>query len=122
MSPIEIKPLVCERCGGAIDRRTMKCPYCETQYERKNNGVTVNFSVDRPGVHVLRAEARIDNRRMLCDPEGASQYALDRMRHEIADGLLAYMKISTSKDLSFFNECEIIRGEVRVIDPAFTHY
>lgn len=122
MNPIEIKPLVCERCGGHIDRQTMKCPYCDTQYERKNNGVTVNYVVNRPGVHTLRADIRVDNFMVLRDPEGATEYALDRLRHEIADGLLAYMKITTSKELSFHNECEIIRGEVRVIDPTFTNY
>ena len=122
MNPVEIKPLICEQCGGTIDRKTMQCPYCGTQYERKNNGVTINYVVDRPGVHTLRAYIRVDKRMMLHDPERASEYALDRLRHEIADGLLAYMKISTAKDFSFYNECEIIRGEVRVIDPAFTHY
>lgn len=122
MNPIEIKPLVCEQCGGQIDRKTMKCPYCDTQYERKNNGVTVNYVVDRPGVHTLRAEVRVDEHMMLRYPEDATAYAMDRLRQEIADGLLAYMKISTSKDFSIFNNCEIIRGEVRVIDPTFTHY
>lgn len=122
MNPVEIKPLICEQCGGTIDRKTMQCPYCNTQYERKNNGVTINYVVDRPGVHTLRAEVRVDDRMMRHNPEGATHYALDRLRQEIADGLLAYMKISTSKDFSFYNECEIIRGEVRVIDPAFTHY
>ena len=52
---IEVKPLTCERCGGAIDRKTMRCPYCDTQYERKNNGVTVNYVVEQPGTHRLRA-------------------------------------------------------------------
>ena len=100
----------------------MKCPYCDTQYERKNNGVTVNYVVDRPGVHTLRAEIRVDEYMVAHNPEGATHYALDRLRREIADGLLAYMKISTSKDYSFHERFEIIRGEVRVIDPAFTHY
>ena len=122
MAQFEIKPLVCENCGGHIDRATMKCPYCDTQYARENNGVTVNYVVSRPGVHTLRADIRVDQYMMLHNPEGATEYALDRLRTEIADGLLAYMKITTSKDYSFNDRCEIIRGEVRVIDPAFTNY
>ena len=120
MNLIEIKPLICERCGGQIDRSTMKCPYCDTQYERKNNGVTVNYVVDRPGVHRLCAQVRIDDEMTCRDPEGATRYTLDRLRNEIADGLLAYMKISTSKDYDPLSRCQIIRGEVRVIDPRFT--
>lgn len=121
MTPFEIKPLVCENCGGHIDRATMKCPYCDTQYERKSNGVTVNYVVTQPGVHTIRADIRVSNLQKLHDPEGATRYALDRLRQEVADGLLAYMKISTSKDLSFMEDCEIIRGEIRVVDPHFTH-
>lgn len=122
MNPFEIKPLVCENCGGHIERKTMKCPYCDTQYERKNNGVTVNYVVDRPGVHTLRADIRVDRHMMLHNPEGATEYALDRLRREIADGLLAYMKITTSEDYSYLDRFQIIRGEIRVVDPAFTYY
>jgi ribosomal protein L36 len=122
MTPVEIKPLVCDQCGGQIDRKTMECPYCRTQYERKNNDVTLRYVVDRPGTHRLRAEIRVDEGMIAHDPERATSYVLDRLRREIADGLLAYMKISTSQDFSFHERCQIIRGEVRVIDPTFTDY
>lgn len=115
----EVRKLTCENCGGAIDRASMKCPYCGTQYERKRDGITVNYVMNRPGVHTLRAEIRMNYVMVANDPEGATKYALDRLRHEVADGLLAYMKISTSKD--FCDMSEIIRGEVRVIDPTFTY-
>ena len=26
------EPLICSRCGGQIDRETMKCFYCQTEY------------------------------------------------------------------------------------------
>ena len=100
----------------------MRCPYCDTQYERKNNGVTVNYVVNQAGVHTLRADVRVDELMLLRNPESATAYALDILRQEIADGLLAYMKISTAKDFSAFNNCEIIRGEVRVVDPYFTYH
>ena len=37
LNPIinEIKrpePLICKYCGGKIDRKTMKCIYCDTEY------------------------------------------------------------------------------------------
>lgn len=119
MDLYEVRKLTCENCGGAIDRASMKCPYCGTQYERKHDGITVNYVVNRPGVHTLRAEIRMNHAMVANDPERATEYALDRLRQEVADGLLAYMKISTSKD--FCDMSEIIRGEVRVIDPTFTY-
>lgn len=29
----QIHPLICERCGGTIDRESMRCPYCDTSYK-----------------------------------------------------------------------------------------
>ena len=39
LKPIEhqrerYEPLICSRCGGQIDRDTMKCLYCLTEYEK----------------------------------------------------------------------------------------
>lgn len=30
-------PLICERCGGTIDRDSMRCPYCDTSYQGGSN-------------------------------------------------------------------------------------
>lgn len=29
----KLVPLICERCGGTIDKETYKCEHCGTQYE-----------------------------------------------------------------------------------------
>ena len=118
---LKVKPLVCTNCGGHIDRSTMKCPFCDTQYHRQRDEVTVNYIVDRPGTHRLRATIRVDDQMVRHDPEAASNYVLNRLRHEIADGLLAYMKIETQQDFDPLRRCQIIRGEVRVLDPSFDY-
>lgn len=33
ISENQIHPLICERCGGTIDRDSMRCPYCDTAYK-----------------------------------------------------------------------------------------
>lgn len=119
---LEFKPLICERCGGTIDRKTMRCPYCGTEYIRENNGDQIRIVVDRPGVQKISTQVRVDMDMMADSPEGARAYVLDRMRHEVADALLAFMKISTAEDYSPLSRCQIIRGEIRVIDPTFTDY
>lgn len=119
---LEFKPLICERCGAAIDRKTMRCPYCGTEYIRENNGAQIRFVVDRPGVQKISTQVRVDMDMMAASPEGARAYVLDRMCHEVADALLAFMKISTAEDYSPLSRCQIIRGEIRVIDPTFTDY
>ena len=116
---LDLKKMVCENCGGSIDRRTMTCPYCGTQYERKHNGIEIRYIVDRPGVHTLRAEVKLSDSMVRYDQEQATAYALDKLRNEVADGLLAYMKITTSQDYDLLERCQIIRGEIKVIDPTF---
>ena len=117
----DMKPLVCANCGGQIDRSTMKCPFCDTQYHRQRDNAVIHYIVDRPGVHRLRATIRVDDQMARHDPGAASEYVLNRLRHEIADGLLAYMKIETAKDFDPLSRCQIIRGEVRVLDPYFDY-
>lgn len=116
---VELKPLSCKNCGGQIDRATMKCPYCDTQYERTCNDVQIKFAVERPGVHVIRAAVKIDEM-ALHYPKEASDFVMGKLRESIADGLMEYMKICTTRDERSF--CQIIRGEVRVVDPTFTDY
>lgn len=111
------KPLICQCCGGHIDRRSMKCPYCDTQYEKKFGDTPVTFTVERPGVHHIGAMVRLDECAVRQDPEGATKFAMDRLRNGIADGLLEYMRISTSQDYSTF--CRIIRADVRVLGPSW---
>lgn len=33
ISENQIHPLICEQCGGTIDRDSMRCPYCDTAYK-----------------------------------------------------------------------------------------
>ena len=43
----ELKPLICQCCGGRIDRHTMMCPYCGAHY----------IKIPEPSSYVSRSEA-----------------------------------------------------------------
>lgn len=117
---VEMKPLTCQNCGGAIDRKTMKCPFCDTQYERKDDGLAIRYVVEKPGTHVIRAMVKVDDMMMAQSPEAATRFVMDKMRYNVADSLLNYMKLTTER--SPHEMCHIIRGEIRVVDPTFTEY
>ena len=117
----ELKQLTCENCGATINRRTMRCDYCNTEYAYENNGTQVRFVVDRPGVHTIRCETRVDMAHMRYNPERAKEYVLSDMRKQIADGLLAYMKLTTYENYDTMHCCQLIRGEVRVVEPSFDY-
>lgn len=117
---IEMKPLTCINCGAPIDRSSMKCEYCGTQYEREYDGTNVRFVVDRPGVHTLRAEVMVDDLSLRrSPPEAMERHIMNRMRQTIADGLMEYLKMEVAQDP--LRRCRIIRGEVRVLDPSWEY-
>ena len=116
----EPKPLICQCCSAPINRRTMQCDYCGTQYERENNGVTIKYEVEYPNIHKIGAKISVPRDIVTHCPERATEYSLRKMREQIAEGLLGYMKISTETD--YMSDCQIILGEVRVVDPTFTIY
>lgn len=112
---INYDALTCSNCGAPIDRSTMTCPYCKTQYSFPNP--ELKLEVIRPGAHKIYCQAIVPNRIVAEVPDRARDYTLAEMRNQLAEGLLGYMKISTSKD--FREDCQIIKGEVMVLDPYF---
>ena len=115
---MDLKPYICERCGGPINVSKMKCEYCGTSY---HNEVlkAIEIRTVRPGVHRITSEVRIPREVMRReDLEDIRTYALGKLRNQIADGLLGFLEIATCRD--YMENCEIIRGEVRVIDPMFS--
>jgi RNA polymerase subunit RPABC4/transcription elongation factor Spt4 len=118
---LELRELKCQNCGAHIDRNSLKCPYCGTQYERKYNGVPIVYDTDRPGVHKISAMVKVDDDFIARSPERATQYSLDRLRQGIAEGLLDYMKLCTTQEYDHMQMCQIIRAEVRVVDPKFSY-
>ena len=96
----------------------MRCPYCDTQYERQFDGTPVHFTVERPGVHKIVAQIEIDNlMTSRCQSEEISARAIRKLREGIADALTEYMRLEISQDPKHM--CQIIRGEVRVLYPSF---
>ncbi len=117
---MNLTPYICKCCGGKINIAKMKCEYCDTQYEDQSLK-RIKIETVRPGEHTIRAEVELSMDHMMHNPEGARDYALRELRNQLADGLLGYMKIMTAANFSpkYYERTEIIRGEVRVIDPIF---
>ena len=109
------KALTCSSCGAPIDRGTMLCPYCKTQYTFPNS--ELKLVVARPGVHKIRTQIEVDSNYIRANPEGARDYTLMQLREQLAEGLLGYMRVCTEDNP--MDSCQIIRGEITVLDPYF---
>ena len=117
---MELKPYICKCCGGRINVTAMRCEYCGAEYHDPSLR-RLTIQTVQPGVHTIAAQVELRIPNEVFDPEGARDYALHELRNQLADGLLGYMKIRTNERLDprYFERTEIIRGEVRVVDPMF---
>ena len=117
---MKLTPYTCKCCGGRINVAKMRCDYCDTEYKDENLK-RIQITQVRRGEHVLRTQVAVSIDHMAANPEGARDYILSELRNQLADGLLGFMKVTTSEDFTpkYWGRTEIIRGEVRVIDPMF---
>ena len=117
---MKLEPYLCKQCGGRINVAKMVCEYCGTAYHDESLK-RIKIVQVRPGEHLISAQIEVDIKNMIHYPEDTRDYALHELRNQIADGLLGYMKVTTSESFNpgYFGRTEIIRGEVRVIDPVF---
>lgn len=117
---MNLHPYICKCCGARINVAKMRCEYCDTPYENESLK-RIEIATYTPGQATIRAQASISKEHMKYDPERARDYVLSELRNQIADGLLGYMKVTTSTDYSakWCEHTEIIRAEVKVIEPSF---
>ena len=115
--------LKCRNCGGALDSRTLKCPYCGSQYERKNEHMgdmvrTVYIQTCPAPIVPLAYQMRVPDEAMQHYPqEEMARMCMDEMTHALAKALVPYVKIETQRDLCSMDQ--IIRGTIRVVEPDF---
>ena len=45
--------IICPNCGAPIDLTKDKCPYCETPYHEKQEGITINYDYAHINLDVI---------------------------------------------------------------------
>ena len=117
----ELKPLICKRCGGALNRETLKCPYCGTYHKwNPDYGLLkeTRIIVDRPGVEVLGVQQAFDRWELADMPRDAIERITRKgLCGKLAEALYPYMEFEMSDD--YRTDRAIIRGRLRVVKPDY---
>ena len=117
----ELKPLICKRCGGALDPVTLKCSYCGTYHKiDSDDGLVrqVRYIVDRPGVEVLGVQQAFNRWELANMPKEAIAEITHRsLCGKLAEALYPYMEFEMSDD--YRTDSAIIRGRLRVVKPDY---
>ena len=116
MSSKGLEPLICPQCGGQIDRATMTCKHCETQFKRQEE--VIRIITERPGEHTLSASAAIPNHLIYTlGAEKASELALTEIAKKMAKCIMPFISVKTSAEDIWMEDTTLIRGRLRVCDP-----
>ena len=110
-----MKKLICECCGGTINRATMTCEYCGTKYKEEHDEV-IRIETFMNPVRTLQAQREIpDFELQYIGPKEMSEACLKSMAAELAECMIPYMRVQQEYD---FTRCtHRVRAQVRVVQP-----
>lgn len=117
---MELKPLTCPNCGGAVNRERMICEYCGTKFDNGNADVSV-LRVEHftSPTRVLAAEAIIPNELHALAPEEVIPYAKREIAEKLVDRLLQGDMIEFRSEMDLRACQQIISARLRVLDPHY---
>ena len=113
-----LKPYICTQCGGKVNRATLVCEMCGTQFkEDRSEEMVTRLAVTRPGVVTLGRTLRVDKFYLTHDPKALSEYAIKMMAREFAECIVPYLDVRVEDNPSDFSY--IMRGRLRVVEPEY---
>lgn len=119
---MKLTPMTCTNCAGTINRATMTCEYCGTQFEslNANNEMVMVVEHQSSQVRVLRTQTSIPAELLRDDcmaKNSVAYMAMDDIRRQLAKALEDCMTIEMTYDIKTMRQ--IITAKVRVLEPDF---
>lgn len=112
----ELKPLVCKCCGGTINRKTMKCEYCGTAYERQGDDVIIRVETFRNPVRTFTACVGVDDNEISQDPDRIAYIAMHRLIEELSKTIAPNLVLQTYHDTSRMQTK--VYGTIKIVQPV----
>jgi len=113
-----LKPYICPQCGGKVNRTSLVCEMCGTQFKEERSEDRVSrLVVTRPGVVTLGQTLRVDKFYLTHDPKKFSEYAIKMLAREFTECIAPYLDIKVEdnpRDSSY-----IMRARLRVVEPEY---
>lgn len=111
----ELKNLTCVCCGGRINRATMKCEYCGTEYKLNGDIPTIRIESFQNPIREYKACVLVDDYLLYKGGDSYMQYALQKLCEEMMPAVMSGMRIRTETD-HITNKVRI-DGSLRVVLP-----
>ncbi len=105
---------ICQCCGGKIDRETMTCEYCGTQYKKENDNVFRIEHCTLPVREVATCVNITDNYRMTHNE--IMEIAIHRAATDLAKAIAPFCEYSAEHDPA--TASTNIRARIRFVPSA----
>lgn len=112
---MRLTPLICTQCGGQIDRVTMTCQSCQTQFELSGEQTLV-IREHLPNEYTIGASLSIDPRNLYFGQMDYLNFAVEELSHKLAEGLAPFMEVEQLSDLS--DNSIMLNARLRLLKPS----
>ena len=110
----DLTALICDCCGGQIDRTTLTCRSYGTQYRQKSNGLLEIIQSDRP-IRFINEAVIIPRFMVETDPDKAMEYSLHELAVKLAERILPLAEWVQEYDVRDCSYC--INMRIGVAEP-----
>lgn len=112
---MNIKALKCSCCGGNIDRRTLRCDFCGTEYVIENDVPTIKFETFRNPTKLIRAVTNVPRDLAVHQGDDFREHVIRQLARQLSEEMYDCMRLGCDFDpLSMsYRVC----AEARVVVP-----
>lgn len=112
-----MKKMQCENCGGHINKSTMRCEYCGTQYTKDEHENVVRIETFTNPIRVYKAQTAMHSDVVRSNPKMASEYAVKELARNLADAIAENMEVETEYDPRLM--MHRMTAKVRIVEPKY---
>lgn len=118
---MELKPLTCPNCGGAVNRERMICEYCGTKFKIEGNEIgVIRFEHVTSPARNLCVETRIPKELIAVgEADHVIGYAKRQIAEQLVDRMLQGEMIEFRSEMDWKYCQQIISARLRVLDPHY---
>ena len=112
-----MEKLICTCCGGKINRDTLTCEYCGTQYKKDVDNTYVRIETHKQPLREFAVEYRIiDEMFRELPPAKVSELAMKEIALSIAEIITPFCQYRVQHDIAY--NTTRVQARLKVIEPS----
>lgn len=111
----ELKPMICECCGGHIDRVSLTCKMCGTPYRLDEECKPIRVVQYDSKIETISGCIRLPSYMVVSNPEEAMRFSLNQLAEKMVEKMMPLLEYEQSYDHRSMEY--VTYGRIRVAVP-----